>query len=174
MFRIKVLAAVFYVVIALAEELSFYRADSTAPNIEEQLQQPPLEWPPLETEDKSATSAETTQNAPTFTVSASIYHPEPAQTDATPYITADGSRINKKNPKKHRWIAVSRDLHSRWGGQIEFGDSLWVSGISDELDGLYVVRDIMNRRMRKRIDILVGKHDPIMGRWDNVQIARLD
>ncbi|MCX2741121.1 hypothetical protein [Pontibacter anaerobius] len=174
MFRVKVLAAVFYVVIALAEELSFFKADSPATKVENQLQQPPLEWPPLETEELAAEATSTPEPPTTLTVTASIYHPEPGQTDASPYITADGSRINKKDPKKHRWIAVSRDLHSRWGGQMEFGDSLWVTGISEELDGLYIVRDIMNRRMRKKIDILVGRQDPIMGRWDNVQIARLD
>ncbi|WP_276497293.1 hypothetical protein [Pontibacter litorisediminis] len=111
---------------------------------------------------------------PTLTVTASIYHPEPGQTDSSPYITADGSRINRKDPKQHRWIAVSRDLHSRWGGDVEFGDSLWVTGISEELDGLYIVRDIMNKRMHQQIDILVGKRDPIYGKWENVHIAKLD
>lgn len=156
----------FYVIIAMAEEFSSLKAESPATKVEEQ----PLDWEPLET-SQPATSTESNH---TLTVSASIYHPEPNQTDATPYITADGSRINKKDPKKHRWIAVSRDLHSKWGGNVEFGDSLWVTGISDELDGLYVVRDVMNRRMRNKIDILVGKDDPIMGRWDNVQIAKVE
>ncbi|MDX5436900.1 MAG: hypothetical protein LPK03_06870 [Pontibacter sp.] len=116
----------------------------------------------------------TTETTPTITVSASVYHPEPNQTDATPYLTADGSRISKRNPTKHRWIAVSRDLHSRWGGDISFGDSLWVTGISKDLDGLYIVRDVMNRRMHRQIDILVGKKDRIMGYWNNVHIAKLN
>ncbi|SFH03655.1 RlpA-like double-psi beta-barrel domain-containing protein [Pontibacter chinhatensis] len=174
MFRIKVLAAVFYVVVALAEELSFFQADYSAPNIEETPSGITLEWPPLEPEDKATNPEALPEPTPTLTVTASIYHPEPGQTDSTPYITADGSRINKKDPKKHRWIAVSRDLHSRWGGVMEFGDSLWVTGISEELDGLYIVRDVMNQRMRNKIDILVGRHDPIYGKWENVQIAKLD
>ncbi|RAU81758.1 hypothetical protein DP923_13740 [Pontibacter arcticus] len=111
---------------------------------------------------------------PKLNVSASVYFPEPNQTDSTPFITADGSRISKKNPGKHRWIAVSRNLHSRWGGEINYGDSLWVSGISNDLDGLYVVRDVMNRRIRNRIDILVGKQDDVMGYWKNVSIAKVD
>ncbi|TPE43116.1 hypothetical protein FJM65_15770 [Pontibacter mangrovi] len=146
--------------------MSFFTAESPAPKVEEA----PLSWPPEE-ETEPLPAAELPQ---TLTVSASIYHPEPGQTDSTPFITADGSRINKRDPKIHRWIAVSRDLHSRWGGEMEFGDSLWITGISDELDGVYVVRDIMNKRMHRQIDILVGKRDPIMGRWDNVQIAKLD
>ncbi|RIJ34404.1 RlpA-like double-psi beta-barrel domain-containing protein [Pontibacter oryzae] len=168
MFRIKLLAAVLSVIVALAEEFSFLKAESPAPKVEDKSA---IGWPPEETADRTNTASATT---PTLTVSASVYHPEPEQTDATPYITADGSRINKRNPKKHRWIAISRDLHSKWGGNIEFGDSLWVTGISDELDGLYIVRDVMNKRIRKQIDILVGRRDPIMGYWKNVHIAKLD
>jgi len=170
MFRIKVLAAVFYVVVALAEELSFFQADSPAPDIEATLSENRLKWPDTAPENPTTYP----EPSPSYTVTASIYHPEPGQTDSTPYITADGSRINKKNPKSHRWIAISRDLHQKWGGHIAFGDSLWVTGISEELDGLYVVRDVMNRRMRNKIDILVGRHDPIYGKWENVQIARVD
>ncbi|WP_157593623.1 hypothetical protein [Pontibacter actiniarum] len=145
------------------------KAESPAPKIEEK----PLSWPPEEPANNTYPVSESS-TTPTLTVKASVYHPEPGQTDSTPYITADGSRINKHNPKKHRWIAVSRDLHSKWGGSIEFGDSLWVTGISEELDGLYVVRDVMNRRMHKQIDILVGRKDRVMGLWKNVQIAKLD
>ncbi|WP_377509701.1 hypothetical protein [Pontibacter locisalis] len=155
------------VYVAMAEELSFFKAESPAPKIEEKK----LDWPP---EEISKTNLELPSTSKTLTVSASIYHPEPSQTDSTPYITADGSRINKRDPKKHRWIAVSRDLHTRWGGDISFGDSLWVTGISDELDGLYIVRDVMNQRIHKQIDLLVGKRDRIMGFWRNVQIAKLE
>jgi hypothetical protein len=37
---------------------------------------------------------------------------------------------------------------------------------------MYIVRDTMNRRFRSRIDILVGRHDNIMGLWNDVEIAR--
>jgi 3D (Asp-Asp-Asp) domain-containing protein len=107
-------------------------------------------------------------------VTASIYYPEVAQTDSTPLITADGSRINKKKPRKPRWVALSRNLLKIWGGKIDYGDSLRVKGISPELDGIYVVRDTMKRRLRNRVDILVGAKDNIMGRWDNVQIYHLN
>jgi len=107
-------------------------------------------------------------------VVASVYYPVVAQTDSTPFTTADGSRINKKKPGKHRWVAVSRNLLRKWGGKIEYGDKLQVKGISKKLDGIYVVRDTMTKRMKNRIDILVSKDDNIMGFWDNVQIYHLN
>lgn len=152
--------------IAMADEFSLFKSESA----ELEIKKEKIDWPP---QDELALDETLSPNR-TITVSASIYHPEPNQTDSTPFITADGSRINKRNPKKHRWIAVSRDLHAKWGGEISFGDSLWVTGISDELDGLYIVKDVMNKRIRKQIDILVGKNDRIMGFWKNVYIAKLD
>jgi len=107
-------------------------------------------------------------------VAASVYYPVVAQTDSTPFTTADGSKINKKKPGKHRWVAVSRNLLRKWGGKIEYGDKLQVKGISKKLDGIYVVRDTMTKRMKNRIDILVGEDDNIMGFWHNVQIYHLN
>ncbi|MDQ4139108.1 MAG: hypothetical protein M3142_01155, partial [Bacteroidota bacterium] len=106
-------------------------------------------------------------------VTASVYYPEEAQTDSTPLITADGSQINETHPKKHKWIAVSRNLLTRWGGHIDYGDKVHVSGISKRLDGIYVVRDTMKKRLRNRIDILVGPNDNIMGRWSDVKLTKL-
>ncbi|MFD2245493.1 hypothetical protein [Pontibacter ruber] len=167
MFRVKLLAAVFSIFVALGEEFSLFGKDISEP---ENVKAKPLDWPPT----PKTYTPEIDPLPETFTVSASVYFPEPGQTDSTPFITADGSRINPKSPGKHRWIAISRDLHTRWGGDLEFGDSLWVSGISDDLDGLYIVRDTMNRRIRNQIDILVGRHEKVMGFWNDVQIARLD
>lgn len=107
------------------------------------------------------------------TVTATVYYPEVAQTDSTPLITADGSKINKTHPKKHKWIAVSRNLLSRWGGHIDYGDKVHVSGISKRLDGVYIVRDTMKKRLRNRIDILVGPNDKVMGSWEDVKLTKL-
>ena len=165
MIRYKILAAMFSVMVAVAEEFSILKSESPAPKTEVDKE----EWLPIP--EPAHTPAIPLNN---LQVSASIYHPEPRQTDSTPFITADGSRIDRKNPGKHRWLAVSRNLHSRWGGDLEFGDSLWVSGISDDMDGLYIVRDVMNRRFRNKVDILVGRKDRVTGYWKNVSIAKLD
>lgn len=165
------MAALFSMAVAVTEELSIFEPSPAEPKRQEELHMAiPERVPPQEPEQPERM----TPTPETFTVAASVYFPEPHQTDATPFITADGSKINKKNPKKHRWIAVSRDLHTRWGGEMEFGDSLMVSGVSEKLDGIYIVRDIMNRRMHNKIDILVGRQDKIMGFWRDVQIAKLD
>lgn len=106
-------------------------------------------------------------------VTATVYFPEAAQTDSSPLITADGSRINETHPKKHKWIAVSRNLLTRWGGHIDYGDKVNVSGISKRLDGVYIVRDTMKKRIRNRIDILVGADDNVMGFWNDVKLTKL-
>lgn len=43
------------------------------------------------------------------------------QCDSTPFSTASGAKINPDYYQK--WCAVSRDLHSRWGGPLDFGDT---------------------------------------------------
>jgi len=112
----------------------------------------------------------TSSNRP-IKVSASVYFPVESQTDSTPFITADGSKIiNKKKPHKHRWIAVSRNLLQRWGGPINYGDTLHIKGISKKMDGHYIVRDTMTKRIKNRIDFLVGPDDNIMGFWKDVKI----
>jgi 3D (Asp-Asp-Asp) domain-containing protein len=107
------------------------------------------------------------------TVTATVYYPQAAQTDNTPLITADGSKINHKHPRKHKWIAVSRNLLTRWGGHIDYGDKVHVSGISKKLDGVYIVRDTMKRRLRNRIDILVGANDNVKGYWSDVKLTKI-
>ncbi|MCJ8166705.1 hypothetical protein MKJ04_17800 [Pontibacter sp. E15-1] len=153
----------------MAEEFSLFTPEPTTPLTEEIHTSLKLKAP-----DRSIEALPQPATTETMTVSASVYFPVPGQTDETPFITADGSRINQNNPKKHRWIAVSRDLHSRWGGDISYGDSLMVTGVSKKLDGLYIVRDIMNKRIRNRIDILVGEKDKVMGYWKDVKIAKLN
>jgi 3D (Asp-Asp-Asp) domain-containing protein len=87
-------------------------------------------------------------------VTVTMYHPVPNQTDATPYITASGFQLNRKNPKKHRIIAISRDLRKK----LNFGDTVILQGIG-KWDGEYVVHDVMNKRFRNRIDILINPND---------------
>jgi 3D (Asp-Asp-Asp) domain-containing protein len=87
-------------------------------------------------------------------VTVTTYSPSIEQTDNTPLITASGFKINPNNPKKHRIIAISRDLKRKY----KFGKKVRITGIG-ELSGTYTVRDVMNKRYRKRVDILIGEED---------------
>jgi len=87
-------------------------------------------------------------------VTVTTYTPSVQETDSTPLITASGFKINPKNPKRQRIIAVSRDLKKKY----KFGKKVRITGIG-KLSGTYTVRDVMNKRYRKRIDILIGTKD---------------
>lgn len=168
MIKLKILAVLVSVTLAVTEDLKSFFSEPDNQNV---LEEQPAEIKPVESKKSQIISPPVITN---YKVSASVYYPEPSQTDSSPFITADGSRINKKNPKNQRWIAVSRDLHTRWGGDLNFGDSLMVTGVSDDLDGVYIVKDLMNRRMKNKIDILVSRKDNIYGLWHDVQLAKLD
>jgi len=92
--------------------------------------------------------------APSEVVTLTTYTPTAEECDSTPLITASGFKINESNPKRHRIIAVSRDLKRKY----KFGTKLRIKG-AGKYDGTYTVRDVMNKRYTKRIDILVGKTD---------------
>ena len=92
--------------------------------------------------------------APSEVVTLTTYTPTAEECDSTPLITASGFKINESNPKRHRIIAVSRDLKRKY----KFGTKLRIKG-AGKYDGTYTVRDVMNKRYTKRIDILVGKKD---------------
>lgn len=87
-------------------------------------------------------------------VKVTMYSTDPRQTDSSPYITASGFRLNKRNPKKHRIIAVSRDLKEK----LNFGDTVMLEG-TNGWDGEYIVHDLMNKRFKNRIDILINPKD---------------
>jgi 3D (Asp-Asp-Asp) domain-containing protein len=85
-------------------------------------------------------------------VTLTTYKANETETDSTPNITASGFKIT--NPKKHKIIAVSRDLKRKY----KFGQKVRIVG-AGKYDGTYRVHDLMNKRYRKRIDILVGHND---------------
>jgi len=87
-------------------------------------------------------------------VTVTTYSPTVEQTDSTPLITASGFKINPNNPKKQRIVAVSRDLKKKY----KFGKKIRITGIG-KLSGTYTVRDVMNKRYRNRVDILIGEDD---------------
>ena len=85
-------------------------------------------------------------------VTLTTYRASEAETDSTPNITASGFKIT--NPKKHRIIAVSRDLKKKY----KFGQKIRIVG-AGKYSGTYRVHDVMNKRYKNRIDILIGAND---------------
>jgi len=78
----------------------------------------------------------------TLKVTATAYSAREEECNAQPWITASGT------PSRVGVIAVSRDLESIG---VQLGDFVIVKGM-----GLFRVEDRMNKRWRKRIDILHG------------------
>ena len=87
-------------------------------------------------------------------VTVTMYEPVPYQTDSTPNILADGTRIRVHKASEYRFIAVSRNLLKRHGGFLDYGDFVLLKGTNQKKDGVYQVRDTMNKRFVNRIDIL--------------------
>ena len=88
-----------------------------------------------------------------FDVTVTTYNPTRQQCDSTPNITADGTKINPRKATQYRYVALSRDLLSRWGGPFDYGDYIVIEG-TGKWDGIYQVRDTMNPKWVKRVDIL--------------------
>ena len=103
-------------------------------------------------------------------VKATMYHPVEAQCDDTPLITADDSRIHPYQVSEWNWIAVSQDLLVKNGGFLNYGDKVYVKGTHK--DGIYTVRDCMNKRKTFQIDILesIGTNQY---KYDEVEIFAL-
>jgi len=95
----------------------------------------------------------TEANKIAFDVTVTTYNPTRQQCDSTPNITADGTRINPRKATQYRYVALSRDLLSRWGGPFDYGDYIVIEG-TGKWDGVYQVRDTMNPKWVKRVDIL--------------------
>lgn len=72
------------------------------------------------------------------------YRSVPSQTDSDPFITASGSYVHPNG------VALSRDLLSRWGGSVNYGDIVYVEGI-----GFKVVNDCLAAKHKQWIDIWV-------------------
>ena len=79
-------------------------------------------------------------------VTATAYSSHKAQTDKTPFLAAWNNRLRPGMKS----IAVSRDMLTRYG--MKNGTKVRIAG----LPGIYRVRDKMNKRYRKRIDIYMG------------------
>ena len=92
-------------------------------------------------------------NKISYKVTVTTYNPTIHQCDDTPHITADGTHFKTWKASSYRYVALSRDLLSRWGGPFNYGDYIIIEGTGDR-DGVYQVRDTMNPKWTNRVDIL--------------------
>ena len=90
-------------------------------------------------------------------VDVTMYQPVYPQTDTTPDITADGTRIRISKASQYKFVALSRNLLKRWGGPFDYGDFVLLKGTEGK-DGVYQVRDTMNAKWVNVVDILESEH----------------
>jgi hypothetical protein len=104
-----------------------------------------------------------------------IYNPAANQCDASPLVTASNQRISETKLRSGaiRWMALSRDLLKRWGGHIQYGDTIDLFSGDPAIDGTWVVQDTMNKRFRNRGDLLFDSNVRSKGRWANVMVTPL-
>ena len=105
-------------------------------------------------------------------VDATCYHPVKEQCNGDPLRTADNSKIDLKKLKRGelKWIAVSRDLekHFPMGSKVRVHDEK-----TGKCWGVYTVHDRMNRRFKKRIDILKHPSDKKLFFESNIGLTKL-
>tara|TARA_R110000737_G_scaffold175337_1_gene200588 strand:+ start:73 stop:618 length:546 start_codon:yes stop_codon:yes gene_type:complete len=107
-----------------------------------------------------------------ISVTATMYHPVLGQCDATPDITADQTKIPNIDSCSHlNWIAVSQDLLWFNGGPFHYGDRVVVTNAGHK-DGVYTIRDAMNKRFTYKIDFLESVNTRGY-RYDDVIMAKL-
>ena len=90
-------------------------------------------------------------------VDVTMYQPVYPQTDNTPDITADGTKIRIHKASEYKFVALSRNLLKRWGGGFDYGDFIYIKGTKDK-DGVYQVRDTMNPKWVNVVDILESEN----------------
>ena len=95
-----------------------------------------------------------------ITVNATAYSSHKNQTDVTPFLAAWNNKLtkcDKFNPKRvnkdgvNGSIAVSRDLLKK--GKLKNGDRVLLKTRKGKKIGIFIVKDKMNRRFEKKIDI---------------------
>lgn len=106
--------------------------------------------------------------AQTTHVTLTCYQPIKAQCNDQPLLTADGSKIDLKHLKngKIQWCAISRDLI--WLFPKGKPKRVWIEGF-----GVYEVRDLMNKRHKHRIDILIHPKNSKRIKLENVKVKIL-
>jgi 3D (Asp-Asp-Asp) domain-containing protein len=87
-------------------------------------------------------------------VSLSTYKADTSETDSTPLVTASGFKLDSLNPRKHRVIAISRDLKELFA----FGDKVKLTN-AGKFNGIWFIHDLMNKKYKNKIDILINPSD---------------
>ncbi|HPC09739.1 MAG TPA: hypothetical protein PLN85_01540 [archaeon] len=89
----------------------------------------------------------------------SYYNPVVNQCDVDCLFTANMSYIDTiaLNNYQLRWVAISRDLLKHYN----FNDTIIVHSNNQKINGLWVIKDVMNKRYQKRIDFLVPLNDTL-------------
>ena len=100
-------------------------------------------------------------------VALTTYTTDSNQTDSTPLITASGLKLDSLNPKKHRVIAISRDLKELFS----FGDQVMISN-AGKYNGIWFIHDLMNKKWKNKIDILINPNDRQMS-LEKVVISKI-
>ena len=101
-------------------------------------------------------------------VTLTYYQPVKSQCNKEPLVTSDGSKINLHHLKRGniKWCAISRDL-------LYLFPKNRPKRVSIEGFGIYEVRDIMNKRHKHRIDILIHPKDSKRISIKNVKVKIL-
>lgn len=102
-------------------------------------------------------------------VTLTCYQPVKSQCNSDPLTTSDGSKINLHHLKhnKIKWCAISRDLLYLF--PKDTAKRVYIEGY-----GIYEVRDVMNKRHKHRIDILIHPKDSKRISINNVKVKILD
>lgn len=107
-----------------------------------------------------------------------VYHPVSSQTDNTPLLTADHTKININTINNDRFVALSRNLIYQfdsirnWKGKIPFGTQIYVESVHCTIDGIWTVHDTMNKRYTQNIDFIQNHFDStsFYGKWYNIKL----
>ena len=107
-------------------------------------------------------------------VDVTMYQPIYPQTDNSPDITADGTKIRISKASEYKFVALSRNLLKRWGGPFDYGDFILIRGTENgHKDGVYQVRDTMNSKWVNVVDILESTH-VLPYKYENVHIYKMN
>ena len=106
------------------------------------------------------TETKPTYNWETIEVTATAYNSLAYQTSSNPHITAFGDSLKPGM----KYIAVSRDLLAMG---LSHNTPVAIKG----LEGLYIVKDKMNRRWRNRIDIYMGEDVQAAKEWGRRRVT---